>query len=85
LKIVSLIKTQRIMLTAVKATYENGQIIWQEKPPFPERTEVIVTALAEPVADEQPAKRPRQGGSMRGEVWMATDFNAPLADLNDYM
>ena len=68
------------MLTAVKGTYSNGRIILHEKPPIQEQTEVIVTFL-----EKEESRRPRQGGSMNGEVWMADDFNAPLDELNDYM
>ena len=73
------------MLTAIKGTYENGQIIWHETPPVQERTEVIVTFLEEKSETTRGNKRNRRGGSMAGEVWMADDFNAPLDDLNDYM
>lgn len=63
------------MLTAVRDTYDNGQIIWHEKPPVQEPTEVIVTFLDEEAVDALTPKRNRQGGSMKGEVWMADDFN----------
>ena len=68
------------MLTAVKGIYENGQIILRETPPFQEQTEVIVTFLT-----KEEKKRTRRGGSMRGEVWMPDDFNAPLDDLSEYI
>lgn len=30
------------------------------------------------------ARRPRQPGSARGQVWIADDFDAPLSDFRDY-
>lgn len=67
------------MLTAIKGTYSNGRIILHEKPPVEEETEVVVTFL------EERGKHARRGGTMKGEVWMADDFNAPLDDLREYM
>lgn len=32
----------------------------------------------------QPTQRP-QFGSARGQIWMANDFDAPLADFDEYM
>ena len=29
--------------------------------------------------------KPRKGGSARGQIKMAEDFDAPLADFDDYM
>jgi hypothetical protein len=72
------------MLTSVKATYENGQIIWDERPPVHKKTRVVVTFLEEEVSlDPMPKKR--QGGSMKNQITMAEDFNEPLEDLNEYM
>jgi hypothetical protein len=73
------------MLTAVKGTYDNGQIIWDETPPVQKRTKVIVTFLEESLTARPDQKKKREGGSMRGEVWMSDGFNEPLDDLNDYM
>lgn len=71
------------MLTAITATYENGQITWDEPPPTQKKARVVVTFLDEEVpASSLPRKR--QGGSMKGEVWMADDFNEPLDGLSDY-
>ncbi|QJD77628.1 hypothetical protein [Spirosoma rhododendri] len=68
------------MLTTVQGTYQNGQIILHETPPVQEQTEVIVTFLT-----NEKKNATRRGGSMRGEVWMSDDFNAPVDDLSDYM
>lgn len=67
------------MLTAIKGTYDNGQIIWDETPPIQKVTKVIVTFLEEENTLGGGLGTKRQGGSMKGEVWMADDFNAPLA------
>jgi hypothetical protein len=34
--------------------------------------------------DEKPQKK-RKAGSLKGKIWMADDFDAPLEDLKDYM
>ena len=73
------------MLTAIQGTYENGQIIWDEPPPVQKRTKVIVTFLEEHTPDTTNMAKKRQGGSMKGEVWIADDFNDPLDDLKEYM
>lgn len=70
------------MLTAVKATYENGQIIWQEKPTVKDGTAVIVTFLDE---KSSTVRKPRKAGSLAGRGMLPPDFNEPLDDLNDYM
>ena len=31
------------------------------------------------------AKKPREAGSARGQVWMSDDFDDPLEDFADYM
>jgi hypothetical protein len=73
------------MLTTVRGTYENGQIIWREKPPVQERTEVIVTFLEENGNLPDRKKPNRKAGSMKGQIKLADDFNEPLDDLKDYM
>lgn len=73
------------MLTAIQGTYENGRIIWDETPPVQKRTKVIVTFLEDEPVTIARNKRKRQGGSMKGEVWMADNFNEPLDDLKEYM
>jgi hypothetical protein len=73
------------MLTAVKATYENGQIIWQEKPAIKDGTAVIITYMDE---EAEPQNQPLKGvrlGSWQGKHSLPDDFNDPLDDLADYM
>ena len=38
-----------------------------------------------PTAAEQEKKKDRVPGCVKGQVWMADDFNAPLDDFKDYM
>ena len=32
-----------------------------------------------------PVSKPRKAGSARGQIKMASDFDAPLSDFNEYM
>ncbi|AUD02436.1 DUF2281 domain-containing protein [Spirosoma pollinicola] len=73
------------MLTAIKGIYDNVQIIWDEVPPVQKRTKVIVTFLEESSPSQLNQIKKREGGSMKGEVWMSDEFNEPLDDLNEYM
>lgn len=51
--------------------------------------EVIIANAGKPVVKlvpiEQPAKKVRQFGGWKGQIWMADDFDAPLDDFKDYM
>ena len=69
------------MLTTVEGIYENGQIIWSEPPPATKRAKVLVT-FTEEIREDAP--KLRQFGTMKGEIWMAEDFNEPLDDLKEY-
>lgn len=47
----------------------------------------VVTKRGRPVAQLGPADRPGaqpRFGSAKGRVWMAADFDAPLADMVEY-
>lgn len=68
------------MLTTIEATYENGQIIWQEQPPVQTKRKVLITFLEE--TDELPKKR--QAGSLKRKIQVPDDFNEPLDDLKAY-
>ncbi len=72
------------MLTAIKGTYENGQITLAEKPISNQKMNVIVTFLEEETGEKNPNKS-RKAGGLSGKVWMSEDFNEPLDDLKDYM
>jgi len=79
---------------AVKAIYDG--INFKPKQPISVsgRYEVVITFLEplEPMEDdvamdESPKKRPlcELRGFMKGKVWMADDFNAPLEAMKEYM
>ena len=45
--------------------------------------QVILTFT--PKTEEQELKKDRVPGCVKGQVWMAEDFNAPLDDFKEYM
>jgi len=48
----------------------------------------IITQRGKPVAELKPApiKRAKAGrGDMKGEIWVADDFCAPIKDMREYM
>jgi len=52
--------------------------------------ELVITENNQPVARlvhtaAEPLQKPRQPGILRGSVYMAPDFDAPLEDFRDYM
>ena len=52
----------------------------------PREVPVGLTLVAfTPKAVEQEQKKEREFGCVKGDYWMAEDFNAPLGDLKDYM
>jgi hypothetical protein len=70
-------------MLSVAGTYENGQVVFKEGPPVQKKVKVIVTFLDE--VEDEPKKQARRGGTMKGEITMTADFNAPLDDLTDFM
>jgi hypothetical protein len=73
------------MYAAVKAIYENGQVILQETPPTMEKTNVIVMFIK-----DEPVKNKKTTGvkigSLAGKGYnIPDDFNEPLNDLSEYM
>lgn len=74
------------MYTAIKAIYENGQIIFQEQPPTTEKTNVIVMFIKdEPEKAKHQHKGVRIGSLAEKGYNIPDDFNAPLNDLKEYM
>jgi len=71
------------MLTSIRGYYDQGRIVLQEEAPISEKTEVIITFLA----DSKPniTQQKRLPGGLKGKVTLPDDFNAPLDDLKDYM
>ncbi len=54
------------------------------------QTEVLhyIEFLLNKYAEQSPAETPqkkRKAGLLKGKIWMADDFDAPLEDLKDYM
>jgi hypothetical protein len=72
------------MLISVKGTFEEGHITFSEPPPEEGKQEVIVTFLGTS-KDENSEPKFRKGGTWKGKIWMAPDFNEPLDDLKEYM
>ncbi|CAG1022093.1 hypothetical protein DOJK_01437 [Patescibacteria group bacterium] len=72
------------MYAAIKAIYENGQIIFQEEPPTTEKTNVIVMFIKEQSNNNQHTGV--KIGSLSGKGYsIPDDFNEPLNDLAEYM
>ena len=76
---------------AVKAIYDGVNFKPSQPISVSGKYEVVITFL-EPVKDniaidEQPKKRPLSElrGILKGKVWMADDFNAPLEEMKEYM
>jgi hypothetical protein len=62
------------MYSAIKAIYENGQVIFQEKPPTNEKTNVIVMFIKEESAEA--IEYPHKGvtiGSLVGKGYSIPD------------
>ncbi len=70
------------MLTTIKGTYDNGQIILDEIPSAKNKSKVVVTFLEE---IESPSLQKRPFGSLKGKIGIPDNFNEPLDDLKDYM
>lgn len=73
------------MLTAIRATYRQGQLIWHETPPADVDAEVVVTFLEKKPDKKQQQQHGIRFGSLKGKVELPADFNEPLDDLNEYM
>ena len=57
--------------------------LFVEVPPEVPSGQVILTFTPQPEVQVQ--KKDRVPGCVKGQVWMAEDFNAPLEDFKDYM
>ncbi|SJM89488.1 conserved hypothetical protein [Crenothrix polyspora] len=84
------------MYTAIKAIYENGQIIFQEQPPTTKKTNVIVMFIKDEPEnvenqhkgtspERQPGSLLRLGAAQNKTYNIPDDFNDPLDDLKEYM
>lgn len=45
----------------------------------------ILIHKSKKVREEQKQKFPAKAGSAKGKIWRAEDFNAPLAEFEEYM
>jgi hypothetical protein len=71
-----------------QGSYEQGLFIPFDGEIIPISGTAILTIIDEiPILDEQKPKTSRESvfGSMKGKVWMADDFDAPLEDFKEYM
>jgi len=82
---------RRKVMYAVKAIYDGANFKPRQPISVSGKYEVVITFL-EPVkegivSDEQLKKRPLSElkGFLKGRVWMANDFNAPLEEMKEYM
>lgn len=74
------------MYTAIEAIYENGQVVFSEKPPTTEKTNVIVMFIKEESAKPEQQHTGVRIGSLAGKGYdIPDDFNEPLDDLKEYM
>ncbi len=73
------------MYAAIKAIYENGRIIFSEKPPTTEKTNVIVMFIDESVNIENHHKGVTIGSLAGKGYHIPDDFNEALDDLTEYM
>ncbi|MCL1842183.1 MAG: DUF2281 domain-containing protein [Defluviitaleaceae bacterium] len=76
---------------AVKAIYDGVNFKPRQPISVSGKYEVVITFL-EPVEDDiasavKSNKRPLSElrGFLKGKVWMADDFNAPLEEMKEYM
>ena len=76
---------------AIQATYD-GVSFKPKQPIFAKGNHEVLIIFAEPVTEgavsiEQTTKRPRSEiiGCLKGKIWMADDFNAPIEELKEYM
>lgn len=69
-------------MVTLKGTSKNGQIILEQPlPPDLEgkKLEIFI------VEHKPKAKKRRQSGSAKGQIWMSPDFDEPLEDFKEYM
>jgi hypothetical protein len=76
---------------AVKAIYD-GVNFKPKQPILTKGKHEVLIIFSEPVTEyaintAQAIKRPRSEiiGCLKGKVWMADDFNAPIEELKEYM
>ncbi|AKD53533.1 hypothetical protein SD10_00075 [Spirosoma radiotolerans] len=55
------------------------------KPPYSKTDKSNCDLFGGKLTFSNQSEKNRQGGSMKGEVWISDQFNEPLDDLNEYM
>lgn len=76
------------MYTAIKGTYENGQVILEEPPPTRQKAKVVVMFLGDEEHPDSPTRFSTgvRLGSLAAQGYrIPDDFNEPLDDLAEYM
>jgi antitoxin (DNA-binding transcriptional repressor) of toxin-antitoxin stability system len=73
MKEVKLAEAQEHLDELIGAVLE-GESVFIERP---DHAVVQLTLVQYPYSDED-AKKPRQPGSAKGQIWMADDFDAPM-------
>jgi hypothetical protein len=79
---VEILNTEK-MLATIQGTYHNGIVSFDEKPQIDKEVKILITFLDDAVQSD--TKKTRKAGGLKGQIWLADDFNEPLADLKDYM
>ena len=78
-------------MQAINAIYDGAVFIPIQPIPVKEDYEVVITFIKPvkkaPPQSMQQVKRPLGEiiGLLKGKVWMADDFNAPLEEFKEYM
>ena len=69
---------------AIKAVYDGVEFKPEQPLAINEQYEVIIT-FVQPLNKINKTDLPYKRGCMKGKMWMADDFDAPLADFKEYM
>jgi hypothetical protein len=67
-----------------EATVINGALTVPNVP-FQEGKIVRVIIVEEEKDKTEQPKRVRKAGTLKGQIWMSDDFDAPLEDFKEYM
>jgi hypothetical protein len=73
------------MYTAIKGTYENGEVRLEEAPPTTQKSKVFVMFIPEEDMKTASGTQGVRLGSLAGKGYsIPDDFNDPLEDLAEY-
>ena len=70
-------------MQAIKAVYDGSSFLPIQPVPVKGNYDVVITFLGP--SKEQYRRPPFEYDVMEGKMWMADDFDAPLADFLEYM